>query len=159
MAPEQALSPRTTDQRADLWAVGAVLYYLIAGRAPFASDTDVATLTLLASGKPPDTLPPGAPDAIRATVKRALAWDPNGRFQTAAELRKELEAAMSDTGLSATSADVAAFCAQYLADRINARKTAISVALAEAEDLSRAALARLPGESSGRNVSRCPVLT
>ena len=48
MAPEQAILPKTTDRRADVWAVGAVLYSLLAKRSPYEGDNDMATLMQLA---------------------------------------------------------------------------------------------------------------
>jgi serine/threonine-protein kinase len=151
MAPEQALSPRTADRRADVWAAGAILYYLLSGRAPFASDNDVATLTQLASGKAPESLPPGVSEKVRDVVKRALAWETRERYQTADELRRAIEAAMLETGLTATGADIAVFCAQHLSDRANLRKAAISAALAEAEERSRNSRAAAAAGASGAN--------
>jgi serine/threonine protein kinase len=61
MAPEQAVQPKSTDRRADIWAVGAVLYTLLAGRSPYESENDMATLLQLAQQKPPDSLPSTIP--------------------------------------------------------------------------------------------------
>jgi serine/threonine-protein kinase len=138
MAPEQALSPRSTDRRADLWAVGAVLYFLVSGRTPYGSDNDIATLARLASGKPPLPLPAHVPAAVRAVVQRALAWNANERFSTADELRQATEDAMRELRGMTTSADVAAFFSNHLADRTDARKKAIALALRSAEERSRA---------------------
>ncbi|HEV3191920.1 MAG TPA: serine/threonine-protein kinase [Polyangiaceae bacterium] len=136
MAPEQALSPRSTDRRADLWAVGAVLYFLISGRTPYGSDNDIATLARLASGKPPLPLPAQIPAAVRVVVQRALAWNANDRYSTADELRKATEDAMRELHVMTTSADVAAFFSNHLADRTDARKKAIARALRSAEERS-----------------------
>jgi len=133
MAPEQALSPRTTDRRADLWAVGAVLYFLISGRTPYGSDNDIATLARLATGQPPLPLPPHIPKVVRSLVQRALAWNADDRFATADELRQAIEDAMREIRLTATSADVAAFFLMHLADHVDARKKAVALALRSAE--------------------------
>ncbi len=52
MAPEQALG-KAVDRRADVYAVGAVLYHLIAGKPPFEAENDIQTLFLVTSGRPP----------------------------------------------------------------------------------------------------------
>jgi serine/threonine-protein kinase len=134
VAPEQALSPRDADRRADIWAVGAVLYYLLAGRSPYAGDNDVATLTHLTSGKPPSPLPPRIPAPVRTVTNRALAWHPEDRPATAAELARALEQALGELGETVTSADVAAFCAKHVIDRTEARKAAIAAALSVADE-------------------------
>ena len=147
VAPEQALSPRSTDRRADIWAVGAVLYYLMAGRSPYAGDNDIATLTHLASGRPPLPLPPGVPREVRAVVNRALAWHPQDRPPTAAELGRGLENAIAHMGITVTSADVAAFCREHFAARMDARRSAIASALSVVNDRARAL--ELVGHTSG----------
>ena len=168
VAPEQALSPRSADWRADIWAVGAVLYYLLAGRSPYAGDNDIATLTHLASGRPPSPLPEHVPAEVRAVVNRALAWHPEDRPATAAELGRALEQAIAAMGITVTSADVATFCREHFAARMDARRTAIASALSVVNDRARAldgtstmtssgaiAIARrsLPGESEPPTVA------
>jgi len=138
MAPEQALSPRSTDRRADLWAVGAVLYFLVSGRTPYGSDNDIATLARLASGKPPLPLPAHVPAAVRAVVQKALAWNADDRYSTADELRQAAEDAMREVQAMTTSADVAAFFSNHLAARTDARKKALALALRSAEERSHA---------------------
>jgi eukaryotic-like serine/threonine-protein kinase len=150
MAPEQALAPRSTDRRADLWAVGAVLYFLISGRTPYGSDNDIATIARLASGQPPLPLPTNIPRAVRAVAQRALAWNPNDRYATADELRRAAEDAMREIGVITTSPDVAAFFSSHLADRAGARKKAVARALRAAEERSLIVdLAKPNEESSG----------
>jgi hypothetical protein len=150
MAPEQALSPRSTDRRADLWAVGAILYYLLSGRPPYESENDVATLAQLAAGKPPLPLPSHAPEPVRAVTARALAWKPNDRYATADELRVAVEDAMLEIGITTTSAEVAAFCARHLADRADARRKAVALALSAAEERSRVLRLLTPAEDSSK---------
>ncbi len=150
MAPEQALSPRSTDRRADVWAVGAVLYFLISGRTPYGSDNDIATLARLASGQPPLPLPANIPPPVRAVAQRALAWNVNDRYGTADELRRAAEDAMRELRITTTSADVAAFFSKHLSGRADARKKAIANALRSAEERSHILnLVTIPDESSG----------
>ena len=137
MAPEQALGQQV-DRRADVWAVGAILYHLLAGRPPYEGDNQLATLHLLGSGRPPMPLPSTVHPAISAIVRRALTFDPNGRAATAADMRDAIERAMASASLTTSSADVAAFASEHLADRAEKRRYAIDAALAAAAERKRA---------------------
>src|SRR3984957_2773548 len=75
MAPEQALG-RPVDRRADVWAIGAILYHLLSGRPAYEGDNQLATLHLLGSGRPPVPLPDSVHPSIRAVVRTALAHAP-----------------------------------------------------------------------------------
>jgi serine/threonine-protein kinase len=129
MAPEQATGA-AVDRRADLWAVGATLYHLIAGRPPYEGDNQLATLHLLGSGNPPAPLPPTVHPAIRAIVDKALTYDREGRYTTAAEMSEALESAMSEADIITSTADVAEFWAEHMAIRAERRRQAIENALA-----------------------------
>jgi tetratricopeptide (TPR) repeat protein len=87
MAPEQ-LRGEPLDARADLFAFGAVLYELVAGRRAFEHDTGEAVLT-----RQPAPLPRGVPRAIRQIVARCLEKDPARRYGSAGELLAALEKA------------------------------------------------------------------
>jgi serine/threonine-protein kinase len=136
MAPEQALG-EAVDRRADIWAVGAVLYHGLSGRPPFLGENDLATLHMLASRKAPAPLPMKVPLVIGNIVKRALSDDREKRFATAEEMQAALEQAMVTCRMATTEADVAAFVAQHLADRIAKRREAVDLALAAAEERAR----------------------
>jgi serine/threonine protein kinase len=138
MAPEQALG-RPVDRRADLWAVGAILYHLLTGKAPYEAGHQLATLHLLGAGLPPAPLAPEVHPAIAAVARKALAHEPSKRYATAAELRDALERAMVVAQLTATSADVSALSAKYLAERAQRRRDAIEHALAAVAGRHRAA--------------------
>jgi serine/threonine-protein kinase len=91
MAPEQVLD-REVDGRADLYAVGVVLYRLLAGRLPFEADTAVAMVQKQISD-PPTPLAVFCTDvseSLSTILERALAKDPSDRFQTADEFRAAL---------------------------------------------------------------------
>ena len=136
MAPEQALG-RPVDRRADVWAIGAILYHLIAGRPPYEGDNQLATLHLLGSGRPPVPLPPAVHPAIVAIVRKALAHAPEGRYATAKELNEALEDAMLLANIPTTPADVAAFSTEHMAERAERRKHAVELALAAAAERHR----------------------
>src|SRR4029079_11084670 len=80
MAPEQALG-RPVDARADVFAVGVVLYQMITGRAPFEGATALAVLDHVLHRPPlePHRLNPALPLSIGAVVLRALEKDPAPR--------------------------------------------------------------------------------
>jgi serine/threonine protein kinase len=136
MAPEQAFG-RSTDRRADVWAVGAVLYHAVSGQAPFNGANQLATLHLLTSGQPPPPLPPDVPAPIHAIIAKALSFDPDKRYESAGELQRALEDSMLEMGISATIADVATFNGTYLAERSKARREAVELALSAAAERAR----------------------
>ncbi len=91
MAPEQVLG-RDVDGRADLYAVGVVLYRLLAAQLPFEADTAIAMVQKQLSDAPTPvaSFRPGLPEWCSAIIERALAKDPADRFQTAEEFRTAL---------------------------------------------------------------------
>jgi len=136
MAPEQALGA-AIDRRADVWAMGAILYHLLSGKPPFEGPNQLATLHALASGKSAPPLSGSVPAVVAAVVKRALTHDREGRYATAAELQAAIEAAMVSAQIATTTADVAAFVEKHIADRAVNRRDAIDMALAAAEERAR----------------------
>jgi serine/threonine protein kinase len=136
MAPEQALGQRV-DRRADIWAVGAILYTLLAGKPPFEGENPLATLHLLGSGRPPMPLPSAVHPAISTIVRRAMSFTPDQRYATAAELRDAIERAMVAAQCTTTVTDVATFATEHLADRMEKRRHAIDAAIAAAEERER----------------------
>jgi serine/threonine-protein kinase len=87
MAPEQ-VQGKASDVRTDVYAVGAVLYAMLAGRPPFERPTDLATMMAQVSDPLPPLLRqvPGLPAALEAIVARCLEKDPDKRFATMDEL-------------------------------------------------------------------------
>ena len=136
VSPEQALG-LPVDGRADIWAIGAMLYEGLAGRLPFEGPNQLATLHLLTSGKPPPPLPESVPAPVRAIVERALTHEAGARFASAAEMRSATERAMVESGLTASTADVATFVADHLAERTTRRREAIELALKAAAERER----------------------
>jgi serine/threonine-protein kinase len=99
MSPEQALGKRSVDARTDLWAVGVMLYEALSGVQPFKADNHHAVLRRIIESEPPP-LPSAIPARLRAIVSRCLEKDPARRYQHAAALRADLEAALDDLGAS-----------------------------------------------------------
>lgn len=150
MSPEQALGI-SIDRRADIWAIGAILYDALAGRPPYEAENPMATLKLIASGERPAPLPREVHRELAALVGTALAYEPDRRFATAAQLQEALELAMHSGGIETSVADVAAFAAQYLGERTEKRRHSVEIALAQARDIEhpRGAVSPKTGPSEG----------
>ena len=93
MSPEQAQG-RPVDHRADIYALGVMLYEILAGVPPFEADTPVTLLHLHATKEPPPLRERAArvPRGLERIVMQALAKDPEDRFATAGEMADALEA-------------------------------------------------------------------
>jgi serine/threonine-protein kinase len=93
MAPEQLLG-QPVDGRADLYAAGVVLYECTTGKRLFTGDSFATVLMKQVQDLPPDprTIVPGLPESFSAVLLKALAKNPEQRWQTAAELLHALEA-------------------------------------------------------------------
>jgi len=137
MPREQALG-QDVDRRADTWALGAVLYYLLTGRPPFKGEHQLATLQMAMNGAAIPALPPTFPISLRMAVTRALAHEPGQRYQTALEMGEALETLMRKLGVVTTHAEVGAFVQQTLGDKLDARKQLVASALSEASNRERA---------------------
>src|SRR5213593_267129 len=100
MAPEQAAGDPAVDQRADLYAVGALGYELLAGRPPFSGMSPQGLLAAQVTTTPdPVTLHrDSVPPALAALIMRCLAKHPADRPQSAEELLVRLEAMATPTG-------------------------------------------------------------
>ncbi len=89
MAPEQVVG-EPLDQRTDLYATGAVLFEMLAGRPPFVGRTIVDQLYSTMHEKPPALQGPAGVIAIDRVIRRALEKSPRDRFSDAAAMAKEL---------------------------------------------------------------------
>jgi serine/threonine-protein kinase len=130
--PREQACGEEVDARTDTWALGAVLYYLLAGRAPYKSDSELATLKKAITAAPIPPLSPNFPQPVRALVEKALAHDPAMRFQSAADFASALESVAVKLGVAASSGDVKSFVRSAMASRLAARRELVSQALAEA---------------------------
>jgi tetratricopeptide (TPR) repeat protein len=93
MSPEQARR-ELVDGRTDLWALGALLYEMLAGRRPFpGNDQEVLLAILSREPEPIDRVRPETPRELARIVAKALAKSPEARYQAAPELLADLEAA------------------------------------------------------------------
>src|SRR5207253_2418004 len=92
MAPEQ-LHGADTDARTDIFAFGAVVYEMVTGRQVFEgkSQASVIAATLEHDPPPMSALQPLAPPLLDHVITRCLAKDPDERWQTASDLKRELK--------------------------------------------------------------------
>ena len=96
LSPEQARG-ETVDARSDLYSTGCLLYELLAGRPPFVGDSpvSVAYQHVREAPVPPSQLDPEITPEIDAVVLKALAKDPDDRYQSAAEMRADIARLLS----------------------------------------------------------------
>jgi serine/threonine protein kinase/formylglycine-generating enzyme required for sulfatase activity/predicted esterase len=102
MSPEQAAG-QAIDSRTDLWSLGAVLYEMLAGRPPFSSDTHLQVMHAIVHNAPPRLrhVRPDLPAEIDTIVSRALEKDPAKRYQSAADMARDLSAILAAPGAPA----------------------------------------------------------
>lgn len=103
LAPEQILN-EPVDHRADLFALGVVLYELATGSDFFAGINPFTMLSDLVEGriKPPRDVNASVPPALEAVIMRCLRTRPDERYQNADELARALEAVAAELGVEAT---------------------------------------------------------
>jgi TolB-like protein len=98
MAPEQVRG-EAVDHRADIFALGCVLYEMLAGRRPFTRDSSIDTLHATLHDDPPDLEQLAAvPEPLTRIVSHSLEKQPANRFQSVADLRFALETISSPSG-------------------------------------------------------------
>ena len=103
MSPEQLISARDVDPRADIWALGAILCELITGKPPF----DAGTVAALSAAVLRDPAPllralrPDVPPAVEAAVARCLEKEPAKRFANVGELAWALSSVSDEAATSA----------------------------------------------------------
>ena len=92
MAPEQ-IEGKQTDARTDIFAFGAVLFEMLAGRQAFKADSQAGVIAAILDRDPPriSSLQPHAPPALDHVLKRCFAKDPDDRWQSARDVMLELE--------------------------------------------------------------------
>lgn len=95
MSPEQGEGKKVLDSRSDLYSFGVVIYELVMGKVPFSQGTPYSIIHdhIYEPLTPPRKLNPNLPITVEQFLLRALAKDPDDRYQTAKEMMQELEKA------------------------------------------------------------------
>jgi serine/threonine-protein kinase len=91
MAPEQISDPDAVDARVDVYALGVIMYHMLAGQHPFTRTPLQSLLTQIVVEPPPPIERQGIPEGLHAIVLKALAKNPTDRFPSMRDMGIELE--------------------------------------------------------------------
>ncbi|MED5371091.1 MAG: serine/threonine-protein kinase [Myxococcota bacterium] len=110
MSPEQARG-ESLDPRTDLFAAGVLLYEMLCGVHPFRTGGDLKTIAAIKAGRytAPTVANPDVPYSLELVLDRALALDPDERFQSATEFKEALTRFFHDAGFIFSHSTLAAF--------------------------------------------------
>ncbi|GAA3520374.1 Stk1 family PASTA domain-containing Ser/Thr kinase [Aeromicrobium panaciterrae] len=117
LSPEQARG-ETVDARSDIYSTGCLLYELLTGRPPFVGDSpvSVAYQHVREEARPPSQLNPDVSTTVDHIVAKSLAKRVEDRYQSAADMRKDIDRAIAGLHVDApTAATVAAGAATQVA--------------------------------------------
>jgi hypothetical protein len=102
MAPEQ-VQGLAVDGRADIFALGVVMWEMLSGSRPFRGDSAIDTMHAILREDPPEISPDlGLPSAMERILRRCLEKDPDARFQSAQDLSFQLENLAEASGMART---------------------------------------------------------
>lgn len=151
LSPEAALG-ESVDLRTDIFAVGIILWELLAGKRLFLGESDLGTVRLVQAAKIPDIrkLNPEVSDELFALLNRALARDPRERYQSARELVEDLNRILFQLGKPVSSFDVASLVDEVVSvrKRAHAKRARMSVIGTLIEDAMMEFTSLKPGNSA-----------
>jgi serine/threonine protein kinase len=101
MAPEQATNGGEVDARSDIYALGTVLYEMVTGYLPFEAGNDIRVMIFKKLSEPPPSprqFEPSVPADVEQVILKALAPEPENRYQNASEMTQALRSVIN--GLS-----------------------------------------------------------
>jgi len=107
MSPEQVMGKKV-DKRSDIFSLGCILYEILTGRRPFEAESITTVIYKIINEEPPPLIEVkrGLPVGFEQVITKALAKDPNDRYQSCAEFATDLRAihAMADKTIAITMA-------------------------------------------------------
>lgn len=123
IAPEQARGD-FTDEKADIYSVGVMLYEMTTGQLPFEADNavSVAIMQLQTQPRKPRNINPSIPEGLEEITLKAMQKDPVNRYQSAEQMLSDLEKFMVDPGIKFDYIYNDNNLSQYNGDNINAAR-------------------------------------
>ncbi|MEU9711215.1 Stk1 family PASTA domain-containing Ser/Thr kinase [Streptomyces sp. NPDC047967] len=148
LSPEQAKGEQV-DARSDLYSTGCLLYELLAVRPPFVGDSPVAVAYqhVREEPQPPSNFDPEITPEMDAIVLKALTKDPDYRYQSADEMRADIEACLDGQPVAATAAMGAAGYGGY--DGYNADQPTTALHQADANNAQTSMLPPVNPDDGG----------
>ncbi|MFN8378328.1 MAG: protein kinase [Anaerolineae bacterium] len=147
MAPEQGMGMDTIDHRADIYALGVMVYQMISGQMPYSAETPLGIVMKHINDPVPSvrTINPQLPELLDAALQKAMAKKPEDRFDTATDFADEITRAVGRMTSSNLRPDTLRRIARENVDTIHARRAANQVqidATMAAFEASRASATR-----------------
>jgi len=129
MSPEQILG-KPLDRRSDIFALGVVMYEMLAIRRLFHRDSDFLTFKAITEEPIPEIRErrPDIPPGMRAALLQAMARDPNGRFETAQAFGQAIKQSIATLGGPASQAELARLLFTDFGDEMSSRDEILKAA-------------------------------
>ncbi len=137
MPPEQ-IAGEEVDRRADIYAVGVMLWEAAAGQRMWKGQSDATIMNRVLNGEvpPPSTVNPEVPPALEQVVMKALSSDKNERYADAAELEMELERVIAELGTRVSNREVGQVVSTLFEDVREKTKALVDTQLAKVATMS-----------------------
>ncbi len=158
VAPEQCLSD-VVDARSDLYSVGVMLWEAVAGRHRARGDTAMANIQARVLDLEPDIaqIRPDLAPELATIVRRALAFDPSLRYQSAAEFRSDLQRYSAASHPPQRERELAALIVEYFDDDMTQLRRVIGAMVDSQAPPSRIPLTRAASHSARDSLPKVPV--